>query len=100
MSRAGPAGDSFENVMAKLSGGEIMTLAKLRHDIRNHLNSIKLSSALLQRQRRDAQSEEPLREIDRSADRINELITRFMGDADAPSLLHPLQGDQEQRRHS
>ena len=36
-----------------------MTLSKLRHDIRNYLNSIKLSSALLARQRHDAQSEEP-----------------------------------------
>lgn len=64
-----------------------MTLSKLRHDIRNHLNAIKLSSALLQRRHKDELSEESLREVDRSADAINELITRYMGDADAPSLL-------------
>jgi hypothetical protein len=64
-----------------------MTLSQLRHDIRNHLNAIKLSVALLQRRTRDGLSEDTLREIDRSADGINELVTRFLGDADAPSIL-------------
>jgi len=59
-----------------------MTLARLRHEIRDHLNAIKLSCALLARDRHDPE----LRDIDRSADSINELITRFMGDADAPTL--------------
>jgi nitrogen-specific signal transduction histidine kinase len=64
-----------------------MTLSQLRHDIRNHLNAIKLSCALLQR-RHDAElTVESLDEIERAADGINELVTRFMGDADAPNLL-------------
>lgn len=66
-----------------------MTLSQLRHDIRNHLNAIKLSSALLQRRTGDEISGESLREIDRSADVINELITRFTHDIDAPSRLEP-----------
>jgi len=64
-----------------------MTLAQLRHDIRNHLNAIKLSCALLHRRQRDQLAAESIREIDRSVDAINELITRFLGDADAPFLL-------------
>lgn len=64
-----------------------MTLSKLRHELRNHLNAIKLSSALLERRHRDKATEEILREIDHSVDSINEMITRYMGDADAPGLL-------------
>lgn len=67
-----------------------MTLQQLRHDIRNHLNAIKLSCALLHRRHgADEFTDESLREIDRSADGITELVARFMGDADAPSLLAP-----------
>ncbi len=66
-----------------------MTLQQLRHDIRNHLNAIKLSCALLQRQKKESLSEDTIREIDSSADSINELITQYMGDADAPGLLEP-----------
>jgi len=65
-----------------------MTLSQLRHDIRNHLNAIKLSCALLQRRHHDHSTEETVREIDHAADSINELVTRFMGDADAPNLLN------------
>ena|SRR5205823_1191317 len=90
MNRSVPAGESFDKVIVNQAHpGASMTLSKLRHDIRNYLNSIKLSSALLARQRRDAQSAEPLREIERSADGINDLITQYMGDADAPGLLRP-----------
>lgn len=65
-----------------------MTLSQLRHDMRNYLNAIRLSSALLQRRmKNDEISEESLREIDQAVDGINEMITRYMGDADAPSLL-------------
>jgi hypothetical protein len=64
-----------------------MTLSQLRHDIRNYLNAIKLSCALLQRQHKDQVTEESLREIDRSADGINSLISQFAGDADAPTLF-------------
>jgi nitrogen-specific signal transduction histidine kinase len=68
-------------------GGQKMTLAHLRHDIRNHLNAIKLSCALLQRRQSDPMSDESIREIDRAADRINELITRHIGDNDAARNL-------------
>jgi nitrogen fixation/metabolism regulation signal transduction histidine kinase len=63
-----------------------MTLSMLRHDIRNHLNTIKLSSALLQRRYKDDLSDESLREVDRSADAINDLITHYLGEADTPAL--------------
>ena len=64
-----------------------MTLKELRHDIRNQLNAIKLSSALLHRAPDKELTQQSLEDIDRAADRINELVTRFLGDADAPSLL-------------
>lgn len=64
-----------------------MTLAQLRHDIRNHLNAIKLSCALMHRRHKDDMSQESIHEIDKAADGINELVTRFMGDADAPNLI-------------
>jgi len=67
--------------------GESMTLARLRHDIRNHLNTIKLSTALLHRQRLAGATPESIREIEKAADGINELVSRFMGDADAPGLF-------------
>ena len=74
-----------------------MTLQQLRHDIRNHLNAIKLSCALLHRRHgADEFTEESVREVDRSADAINELVTRFMGDADAPSLLSPSHRDKHE----
>jgi signal transduction histidine kinase len=66
-----------------------MTLSRLRHDIRNYLNTIKLSTALLQRQRLEKPGIESLREIEKAADGINELVSRFMGDADAPGLFGP-----------
>lgn len=66
-----------------------MTLSMLRHDIRNQLNAIKLSCALLQRRRLDDLSQESVDEIDRAADGINDLITRFLSDAEAPGLINP-----------
>jgi nitrogen-specific signal transduction histidine kinase len=80
----GPAGGGHGSELAE---GEAMTLQRLRHDIRNHLNTIKLSTALLHRQRGERPSSEPLREIDKAVDNINELVGRFMGDADAPGLF-------------
>ena len=68
-------------------GERPMTLAQLRHDIRNYLNAIKLSCALLQRRQSDPLSDESIREIDRSADKINELITRHIGDSDTARTL-------------
>lgn len=70
-----------------LTAEQNMTLSRLRHDIRNHLNAIKLSCALMQRRNADDMSIESLHEIDKAADGINELVTRFMGDADAPNLI-------------
>ena len=67
--------------------GEPMTLARLRHDIRNYLNTIKLSTALLHRQRLANPTPDSIREIEKAADGINELVSRFMGDADAPGLF-------------
>jgi len=64
-----------------------MTLQRLRHDIRNYLNAIKLSCALLQRQTREPAVHESSHEIEKSADHINELVTRFMGDAEAAKLI-------------
>jgi nitrogen-specific signal transduction histidine kinase len=83
----GPAGgrDGAEST----AEGDAMTLSRLRHDIRNCLNTIKLSTALLHRQRGDKPGLESLREIDKAADGINELVSRFMGDADAPGLFQP-----------
>jgi hypothetical protein len=67
--------------------GDAMTLSRLRHDIRNYLNTIKLSTALLHRQRLGPPAPESIREIEKAADGINELVSRFMGDADAPGLF-------------
>jgi hypothetical protein len=67
--------------------GDAMTLSRLRHDIRNLLNTIKLSTALLHRQRLEKAAIDPIREIDKAADGINQLVSRFMGDADAPGLF-------------
>jgi signal transduction histidine kinase len=69
--------------------GQGMTLSTFRHDIRNQLNAIKLSCALLQRRRLDEFSQESVQEVDRAADQINDLITRFLSDTAAPSLLEP-----------
>ena len=72
-------------------GDKRMTLAQLRHDIRNYLNAIKLSCALLQRRQSaaaaDQLTDESIREIDRSADKINELITRHIGDNETAKNL-------------
>ena len=70
-----------------IAEGDAMNLSRLRHDIRNYLNTIKLSCALLHRQRLEKPSTESLREIDKAADGINELVSRFLGDADAPGLF-------------
>jgi len=70
-----------------IAEGDPMTLSRLRHDIRNYLNTIKLSTALLHRQRLEKPAYDSLREIDKAADGINELVSRFMGDADAPGLF-------------
>jgi len=67
--------------------GEAMTLSRLRHDIRNYLNTIKLSTALLHRQRLGPPAPDSVKEIEKAADGINELVSRFMGDADAPGLF-------------
>jgi hypothetical protein len=78
------------NQTAHLTGrtpGHRMTVSQLRHDIRNQLNAIKLNSAVMSRRHTDPMSKEAFREIDAAADGINELVTRFLGDADAPSLL-------------
>ena len=72
---------------AQTSEGDAMTLSRLRHDIRNHLNTIKLSTALLHRQRLANPANESIREIEKAADGINELVSRFMGDDDAPGLF-------------
>lgn len=64
-----------------------MTLSRLRHDIRNHLNAIKLSCALLHRQTRESELHESIQEVDRAADHINDLITRYLGDSEAPRLI-------------
>lgn len=87
MKTMGPAGGRCIDRSANQKKHAGASLAKLRHDIRNHLNCIKLSCALLRRPHEEDTVEEAAREIDRSADGINELITRFMGDADAPTLL-------------
>jgi hypothetical protein len=77
-------GRESSEVMAE---GEAMTLSRLRHDIRNYLNTIKLSTALLHRHRGEKPAVEPLREIDKAVDGINELVGRFMGNADGPGLF-------------
>jgi hypothetical protein len=85
MLESGPSGGhSGSDVIAE---GDAMTLARLRHDIRNYLNTIKLSTALLHRQRIGGPASDSLKEIDKAADGINELVSRFMGDADAPGLF-------------
>jgi nitrogen-specific signal transduction histidine kinase len=76
-----------QNGSRTLAEGDSMTLSKLRHDIRNYLNTIKLSTALLHRQRVEKQGQESIREIEKAVDGINELVSRFMGDADAPGLF-------------
>jgi signal transduction histidine kinase len=53
-------------------------LRQARHDIRNLLNTIKLSCAVLQRRSgRDGMSQESLRDIESSADQINEIVSRL-----------------------
>ena len=80
-------GSASQRDAQTIAEGDAMTLSRLRHDIRNLLNTIKLSTALLHRQRLEKTSNESLREIDKAADGINELVSRFMGDADAPGLF-------------
>ena len=63
------------------------TLSQLRHDIRNYLNAIKLSAALLQRRCKDTLDLESITEIDRSADGINDLVNRLMGAQEIVSLI-------------
>jgi nitrogen-specific signal transduction histidine kinase len=69
-----------------------MTLSKLRHEIRNHLNAIKLCCALIHRQTGDAAAKSTTDEVDRSADRIADLVIRYMNDEAAPKLLRPPPG--------
>jgi nitrogen-specific signal transduction histidine kinase len=87
MFQSGSAGEQVGS--ETFAEGDPMTLARLRHDIRNHLNAIKLCTALLQRQRLEKSGADSLREIDKSVEKINELVGRFMGDADAPGLFQP-----------
>jgi len=96
MIETSPAGgrESSESI----AEGEAMTLSRLRHDIRNYLNTIKLSTALLHRQRGERPAVEPLREIDKAVDGINELVGRFMGDADAPGLFGGQQEETGERK--
>jgi len=88
-------GSAAQRDDAQTAEGDTMTLARLRHDIRNYLNTIKLSTALLHRQRLEKSSNDCIREIEKAADGINELVSRFMGDADAPGLF---QSTSEQAR--
>ena len=71
----------------QIAEGDAMTLSRLRHDIRNYLNTIKLSTALLHRQKPDKAANDSIQEIEKAADCINQLVSRFMGDADAPGLF-------------
>ena len=80
-------GSASQRDAHSIAEGDAMNLSRLRHDIRNYLNTIKLSCALLHRQRLEKPSTESLREIDKAADGINELVSRFLGDADAPGLF-------------
>ena len=82
-------GSAAERDGATTAEGDDMTLSRLRHDIRNYLNTIKLSTALLHRQRLANPGNDSLREIEKAVDGINELVSRFMGDADAPGLFAP-----------
>jgi len=63
------------------------SLTDFRHDIRNHLNAIKLSCALLRRRAMGRPDDESVREIERAADGINELVAQSLGDAEAPRLV-------------
>lgn len=59
------------------------TWSQVRHDVRNFLNAIKLSSAVLRRRgAADETTKELLGEIDRAADSINELITQHSAAAE------------------
>ena len=64
-----------------------MTLSQLRHDLRNYLNAIKLSCALLARKHRDELTVESVQEIERAVDGINDMVNDHMTDHAAPSLL-------------
>jgi signal transduction histidine kinase len=64
-----------------------MTLSQLRHDIRNQLNAIRLSSAVLQRGPNDEATLQTLHDIDRCVERINELVGSWLSDAAARRLL-------------
>ena len=61
-----------------------MTRAQLRHDIRNHLNAIKLCSAILQRRHSDSMTQETLRDVDLSVERINQLVGSHLTDQTEP----------------
>ncbi len=57
----------------------------LRHDVRNLLNAIKLTCAVLHRRPpQDDFSKSSLREIEQAADNINVLISRFTEDHPLP----------------
>ena len=75
-----------------------MTLSKLRHEIRNHLNAIKLCCALIHRQTSDAGARSTADEVDRAADRIADLVIHYMSDDEAARLFRkaPTPGRYEQ----
>lgn len=50
---------------------------QVRHDIRNHLNTIKLSCAVLQRRPQGEMSRQSIGEIEAAADAINAIITQW-----------------------
>ena len=61
----------------------------LRHDVRNLLNAIKLTCAVLHRRPgQDDFAKGSLREIEQAADNINVLISRFTDDHPLPSNNH------------
>ena|SRR5688572_16630464 len=81
-------GDGRTPGEAAADDARAMTLSKLRHEIRNHLNAIKLCCALIHRQTRDAGARSTAGEVDRAADRIADLVIHYMNDDEAPKLLH------------
>ncbi len=61
----------------------------LRHDVRNLLNAIKLTCAVLHRRPgQDEFSKGSLREIEQASDGINVLISRYTDDHPLPSNKH------------
>ncbi len=87
MPPAGPDRTNLSSTPDDQSNGATVPIdgRRLRHDIRNHLNAIKLNCAILHRRHAaDAATREALNDMERASDDIDRLITQMTEPAGAP----------------